>query len=189
MTNLIKYKKTQIYIAKETPLKIAPRPEVVALVTKILKEPQYKKIMKFIKRVSIVRSGESGHFVTSGYWKPRQQVLHVKDHRGISVEDYEQTIRHELAHVFYQWATEWRAEELTAWCNVANRAAPISTYVKRHERSFKAENGTWGKVTNHSLFAEEQHSEFASLHSGHPDAISWALNNDELRAAYEALHY
>jgi len=57
----------RFYIGKTTQLLNSPRPEIIAIVKKVISEPQYKLCRKHIKLISITSIRARGR-VTVGRW-------------------------------------------------------------------------------------------------------------------------
>jgi len=155
--------KSKLYVAKATDYKSSPRPEVVAKLELVLKEPKLKKVLKHVNRISITKSTSSAKRVTTGRWIPAKKTLKVIDHSCFTAEYYECTVVHELSHVDWHTNAKWNKEAFIKFNAIVNKIHPINDYLSRNEDKWRR----WERYDfdeNATQYANEMHSALAELH-------------------------
>ena len=128
-----KVKNTKVYIAKATPSRPAPKPEIVEIVRRIWNK-QDPKFTKHIKRICIQKSVRQYGNITIGYFNTEQRVLKIFDSDTAKINEYEVTVVHELAHAWWHWAYQYHREELKEFCNTVNLLPPFNIYMRNHPK-------------------------------------------------------
>ena len=166
--------------------KPAPRKELVTLVSKILKEKQYRYIRKHVERISITTTVTGGTHKL-GEWDGLKESIKIYDDHSNNMEAYEDVIRHEFAHGEYFYLNKWNPEARLRFSQLAEKHDPVSTYTRDHETSFRKyiiTGGDW------NLYGDEQHSELALILAGKMTLHKpFKTPSDELVQAYKELHF
>lgn len=186
MTKTRKSKNPNLYVAKATAFKPAPRAIVVETVKTILKEKQYKMVKKHVKKISIISTINSTGCTVMGRWKKIQEQVMVYDKASIPAEQYDHVARHEFAHAEFHYLLKYNTEAHANFIKVAMKHAPVSTYVQYHKSKFLRQTN----MDSLPMYADEQHSEMAvrladkmCLHSPLGEM------SEELVQAYRELHF
>jgi len=167
---------TVVYIAKATPIKPAPRPEVVETIRKIWNE-QSPKFLKHIKKLSIQRTTSSGTFC-GGYFDAIKDQLKFYDSEYAILEQYETTAVHELAHAKWWFMYKYHREELKKFCEIVYRLPPLNQYQAGHERR-------WRKYVCNQLILDNKDQKWANSFTNEIHSfIAEYLHNPELMGAY-----
>jgi hypothetical protein len=181
-----KRKNPNLYVAKATLLKRAPREGIVKTVTSILKEKQYKMVKKHVKRISVTTTINHSGFTVMGRWRMTKEQVQVFDSGYQSEDRYDHVVRHEFAHAEFHYLKKYNPEAHARFVELALKHTPVSTYVSGHERKFRRQINQ-DRV---SMYADEQHSETAVrlankmvLHRTEGEL------SDELVEAYKELHF
>lgn len=183
---------SQVYIAKGTPSKSAPRDEVVSLVREMWnKVPEIKKLRPHIKKLSVQRTISNTDVVSLGSYNVTKSKVIIRDHHAMRVNDYKETMYHEIVgHAFWYWAAKWRNEEWKEFNDFVSKLRPINEYVRRNATKWKQIR----RAGMYTLYEDEQHSaavELFNYHTGDAFHIP-RLNEDEikdLKEKYDKLHY
>ncbi len=189
--------KTQVYIAKATPVKPAPRPEMVETIRKIWNK-QSPKFLKHIKKLSIQRTTTTGHFL-AGYFDAIKDQLKFYDSQGANMEQYETTVVHELAHAKWWFMYRYHRDELKKFCERVSVLPPLNQYQRNHENRWRKhvcnqlildnEDQKWANsYTNemHSFLAEYTHN--PALLGEYHEPITTQHILEVAVEAYEELH-
>ena len=189
--------KTQVYIAKATPVKPAPREEMVEKIRTIWNK-QSPKFLKHIKKLSIQRTTSTGTFC-GGYFDAGKDQLKFYDSEYAPLPQYETTAVHELAHANWWFLYKYHREELKKFCEIVYKLPPLNTYQRNHEKQWRRnvcnqlildnEDQKWANsFTNeiHSFIAEYLHNP-ALLGAYHEPSVSQHVLEIAIRA-YEDLH-
>ena len=189
MTKTRKSKKKSnpnIYVAKATTIRPAPRAIIVSTVKAILKEKQYKMVKKHVKKISIISTIKRSGFTVMGRWKANQEQVMVYDKASQPVEQYDHVARHEFAHAEFHYLLKYNPEAHANFIKVAMKHAPVSTYVRDHESKFRRQ----ANMDSKPMYADEQHSEMA-VRLADKMCLHQPIGElpEELVQAYRELHF
>lgn len=127
--------KTQVYIAKATPVKPAPREEMVEVIRRVWNK-QSPKFLKHIKKLSIQRTTKTGS-ITGGWFDSKYDQIKFFDAEYAPLDQYELTAVHELAHANWWFLYKYHREELKKFCDKVFPLPPLTQYLKGHEKKWK----------------------------------------------------
>lgn len=168
--------KTQVYIAKATPVKPAPREEMVEAIRKVWNK-QSPKFLKHIKKLSIQRTTTTGKFC-AGWFDTRNDQLKFYDSRDTKLENYETTAIHELAHARWWFMYRYHREELKKFCEIVYKLPPLNTYQRNHEKA-------WRKAVCNQLILDNKDQQWANSFTNEIHSfIAEYLHNPALLGEY-----
>lgn len=185
--------KSLIHVGKSTPNKPAPRKAIVEACGTILAKPEFKKVVKHIDYISIVRCVEKSGFRVTGrvVTKPDgKKYYKIIDDGEQSLEYYKGCIVHELSHIHWPVLFKYQSEALAKFIEVADSCGPINGYSKDHESKWRK---CWSKgmPAGISHWSNELHSiasEMIYYPLGRSDSVGTDANRERVLTAYRELH-
>lgn len=111
------------------------KPEIIARVQTLWNEdPHIKKLRKHVHEIDFNPTDPENKY--SALWIPSESKFILNE--GDSGHEAELATAHEVVgHVFWDWAREWRREELAEFNKLANEMPPINGYVEHEEEGWR----------------------------------------------------